>query len=83
MKTEFLKWGNSLALRVPNAFAKEVGASVGKTADMTVENGALVVKVSNKKKRRRYSLEQLIEGITRENYHREIDWGPPVGNEAW
>jgi antitoxin component of MazEF toxin-antitoxin module len=45
MKTEFLKWGNSLALRVPTAFAKEVGASAGKTADMTIENGALHIKV--------------------------------------
>jgi hypothetical protein len=25
MRTEFLKWGNSLALRVPGAFAKELG----------------------------------------------------------
>jgi antitoxin MazE len=82
MKTEFLKWGNSLALRVPATFAKEVGASAGKAADMTVQNGALVVRV-HKKKRRRYSLEQLLEGITREKYHREIDWGPSVGNEYW
>jgi len=83
MKTEFLKWGNSLALRVPAAIATEVGASAGKTADMTIENGALVVKVEGSRKRRRYSLEQLLEGITPENYHREIDWGPPRGNEAW
>jgi hypothetical protein len=25
MKVEFLKWGNSLALRVPKAFAQEMG----------------------------------------------------------
>jgi len=27
MQVKFLKWGNSLALRVPNAFAKELGAT--------------------------------------------------------
>jgi len=83
MRVEFLKWGNSIALRVPKAFAEEVGASEGKQADMTVENGALVVKVTNKKKRRRYSLESLVAEITPENIHPETDWGPPRGHESW
>jgi antitoxin MazE len=82
VRTEFVKWGNSLALRVPSAFAKEVGAAEGKRAEMTVENGALVVKVA-RAKRRRYNLEKLIAGITKENRHPEIDWGPPVGDEIW
>lgn len=82
MRTEFQKWGNSLALRVPSAFAKEIGAAEGQAVDMTVENGALVVKVTARK-RRRYELEQLIGEITEENRHDEISWGPPVGNEVW
>jgi antitoxin MazE len=28
-------------------------------------------------------LEQLVAGITPENRHRELEWGPPVGNEVW
>ena len=83
MRIEFLKWGNSLAVRVPGAFAKEVGAAEGKRAEMTVENGALVVKVVKTRKRRRYSLETLIAGITEENRHAETDWGGPVGHEVW
>lgn len=82
MKTEFMKCGNSLVLRIPSGLAREVGASVGKTAEMTIENGALI-EVEGNKKRRRYSLEQLLEGITRENYYQEIDCGPSRGNEAW
>jgi len=83
MKIEFLKWGNSLALRVPSAFAKEIGATEGKRADLSIENGALVVKVARPKKRRRYSLGELVDGITEKNRHPETDWGPPVGNEIW
>jgi antitoxin MazE len=83
MKIEFLRWGNSLALRVPKAFAEEVGAVEGKRAEMTTENGALVIKVAKPKKRRRYNLESLVNGITEENRHAEIDWGPPVGGEVW
>jgi len=83
MRIEFLKWGNSLALRVPKAFAQEVGAAEGKRADLTVENGALVVRVARPKKRRRYALENLVDGITEENRNPEADWGRPRGNEAW
>jgi antitoxin MazE len=83
MKVEFLRWGNSLALRVPKPFAEEIGAVEGKAAEMTAENGVLVVKVAKRRKRRRYNLEDLINAITEENRHAETDWGPPLGNEAW
>ena len=83
MKIEFLRWGNSLALRVPKAFAEEIGAVEGKAAEMTAENGVLVVKVAKRRKRRRYNLENLINAITEENRHPEVEWGAPVGNEVW
>ena len=84
MKVSFQKWGNSLALRVPKAFADEIGASDGKTAEMTVSNGKLLIEVSRPQRRkRRYALEELVARITPENRHEEIDWGPSVGNEAW
>jgi antitoxin MazE len=83
MRTEFVKWGNSIALRVPKVVAEEIGASEGKQADMTVENGALVVKVTNRKRRRRYSLASLIAKVTPENIHPAADWGPRRGSEAW
>jgi hypothetical protein len=34
-------------------------------------------------KKHRASLAQLMKGATKENSHPEIDWGPPVGREAW
>ena len=83
MKVEFLKWGNSLALRVPKAFAEEIGAVEGKRGEMTAENGTLIVKVAKPKRRRRFNLENLINGITEENRHPEFDWGAPVGGEVW
>ena len=47
MKIEFLKWGNSQALRIPKAFAQEIGASVGKAANMEVRGGKLVVEIAS------------------------------------
>ena len=84
MRVAFQKWGNSLALRVPKAFADEIGASDGKIAEMTMSNGKLVIEVLRAKRRkRRYSLDNLVAGITPDNRYEEIDWGPPVANEAW
>ncbi len=83
MKVEFLKWGDSLALRIPKAFAEKIGAAEGKPAEMTIEKGAIVVRITKRKKHRRYDLENLINAITEENRHPEIEWGPPVGNEVW
>ena len=84
MKIAFLKWGNSLALRIPKAFAQEIGATVGKAANMEVREGKLVVEIAKpKRRRRRYTLEQLVAGIRPENRHCELEWGPPVGNEVW
>jgi antitoxin component of MazEF toxin-antitoxin module len=41
------------------------------------------MRVVKSRKRRRFDLEDLINGITDQNRHPETDWGPPVGNEAW
>jgi antitoxin MazE len=84
MKVAFQKWGNSLALRVPKAFADEIGASDGRAAEMIVSNGRLVIEIARPQRRkRRYTLDELVAGITPHNRHEVIDWGPPVGNEVW
>ena len=83
MKVAFQKWGNSLALRVPKAFADEIGASDGKAAEMIVRDGKLVIEVARRRRKRHYALDELVAGITPANRHEEANWGPSVGNEAW
>jgi antitoxin MazE len=53
MKVKFLKWGNSLALLVPNAFAQEIGATIGKAATMEVRDGNLVIELVKPNRRQR------------------------------
>jgi antitoxin component of MazEF toxin-antitoxin module len=33
--------------------------------------------------RKKYSLAQLLAAVTPDNIHAEVDFGPPVGREAW
>jgi antitoxin MazE len=80
MNALFSKWGNSVALRIPAAFAKELGVSEGKAAEITIRDGSLVVTpVAGPV----YTLDQLLDGMTTENMYGEIDTGGPVGNEVW
>jgi antitoxin MazE len=80
MRAKIQKWGNSLALRIPKAVAEIAGFSEGHEVELVVEEGRVVVKPVRK---RRYTLDELVAGITEENRHEEIDTGPSVGNEAW
>jgi antitoxin MazE len=79
MTTQVAKWGNSLALRLPRAVAAEADIADGDAVDVTVEDGAIVVRPAA----RRYSIDELAGRITPKNRHRETDWRRPVGNEAW
>ncbi|NJL35857.1 MAG: AbrB/MazE/SpoVT family DNA-binding domain-containing protein [Leptolyngbyaceae cyanobacterium RM2_2_4] len=72
------KWGNSLAIRIPQNLAKEINLAEGVEIDLEVINGALVLKP---KVRKRYSLSELVMEITPDNLHAEIDAGGAVGNE--
>lgn len=73
------KWGNSLALRIPNAFAREIAVGEGASVDISVVDGALVIRpvdVSHV-----FDLDVLLSGITEENRHGEVATGRSVGNE--
>jgi antitoxin MazE len=43
MKTRVQKWGNSLALRIPKAFATEAGFRADAPVELSLVEGALVV----------------------------------------
>ena len=80
MKTRIQKWGNSLALRIPKSFAREVGMDNETTVEMSLVEGKLVVSPVVKPKP---TLEDLLALVTDENVHGEVDTGPAVGDEAW
>lgn len=80
MVSTVAKWGNSLAVRIPQYVVKEIQLSEGAEVDLLIIDGNLVIKP---RPRRRYSLEELVSAITSENLHSEVESGVAVGNEAW
>lgn len=74
------KWGNSLAILIPENIAKEIDLAEGSEVKIDIVNGNLVLKP---KKRKKYTSNQLVEEITPDNLHNEIDIGIIKGNEIW
>ena len=68
--TQISKWGKSLGLRLPKSIAQEARLDEGDTVDVSVDNGAIVIRAS----RSRYSLDELVRRITPKNRHDESDW---------
>ena len=79
MTTKVQKWGNSLAIRIPRAFAEAGRLSENAPVELTVVSGRLVME----RVPERLSLADLLERVTQENRHEEMDWGKPEGEEVW
>jgi antitoxin MazE len=74
------KWGNSLAIRIPRMVAEQVDVTEGTEITFTVSGNSIVI---TPKKRKKYTLDELLEGMTPEKFHPEFETGNTVGNEDW
>ena len=81
MSTKVQKWGNSLAVRIPDDVVEEAGFVPGK--EVTVKNVRNTVVIAPARAKRRPTLEELVARITPENRHEAVDWGAPMGREIW
>jgi antitoxin MazE len=80
MRARVQRWGNSLALRIPKAFATETRLEPGSEVELTLDEGRLVVTPVGESS---YRLEDLLAQVTMDNRHDEIGTGTPFGAEAW
>ena len=71
MKTQVGKWGNSLAVRIPRTYAKELELEEGTELEVTRVDGGLLLRP----RKLEYTLEELLKEIKPENIHGETDWG--------
>jgi antitoxin MazE len=74
--TTIQKWGNSLAIRIPKAFADEIGLHQGSQIDIRIVDGQLVIRPVHKPA---YDLSTLLNQVTEDNLHLEIDTGASTG----
>jgi antitoxin MazE len=74
------KWGNSAAVRIPAAVLDAAGLKADDAVEVHEEDGRVVIE---KARPQPITLEWLLAGITPDNLHEEVDFGPPVGREFW
>lgn len=71
-------WGNSASVRIPATVLAASRLAVDQAVDVREEDGRIVIEPIHVN-----ALEALIAGITPENQHGEVSFGPAVGNEAF
>ncbi len=77
METKTVKMGNSLAFIVPKPIAEKCGLMENTPVDISLRDDEIVVRPRRKK----YTLSELLSGITPDNMHEEVGRGEPVGQE--
>ncbi|MEH2059999.1 MAG: AbrB/MazE/SpoVT family DNA-binding domain-containing protein [Nostoc sp.] len=74
------KWGNSLAIRIPKAVAEQAHITEGTGIELSVQGDNIII---TPQKRKKYTLDELLEGMTADKFHPEFETGNAVGNEHW
>lgn len=79
MEVTIQKWGNSLAIRIPGSYAKDIRLQQGSCVDLIKGKDKLVIMP----KKPGLKLKNLLAGITADNVHNEEFTEGPVGKEIW
>jgi antitoxin MazE len=80
MKAIIRRWGNSLALRIPGAFSRELGLGEATSVEMHIVKSSLVIKPEAAQKP---DLNKLLAKINKENLHAAVETGVVAGKEIW
>jgi len=74
---QIVKWGNSLAIRIPKPVAEEAGVTEGDAIELKAHQGEIQVRL----RERVPSLQELVSQITPENRHGETMVDREIGKE--
>ena len=76
-KAQVVKWGNSLAVRIPKTVAEEARMQEGDSIVIEAKRGRVELRRAEKVP----TLEELVAQITLKNRYEETTWGPDRGKE--
>jgi antitoxin MazE len=79
MNTQMVKWGNSLAVRIPKPVVEEARMKEGDSLEIEV---AAEGRIELRRASKIPTLAQLVSQITPENRYTEISSGAEVGKEV-
>ena len=80
MRIQVKKWGNSASVRIPARLMAAASLSVDQDVDIRAEGGRIVIEPVRSPV---YNLNELLDRMTPDTFHDDVDFGPPVGREIW
>lgn len=79
MESSVNRWGNSLAVRIPKAFAAEASLEENSPVEIVMDGNRIVIEPAQRK----WELSKLLSAVDAGNIHSAVEWGDKRGNEAW
>jgi antitoxin MazE len=80
MRVQVKKWGNSASVRIPASVMAAASLRIDQQVEVREEDGRVIIEPVAEPA---YSLDRLLAAMTPETFHDEVDFGAPVGDEAW
>ena len=80
MRVQVKKWGNSATVRIPATVMAAASLRIDQVVDVREEGGVVLIEPVTAPS---YDLDDLIARMTPDTFPEEIDFGPPLGREAW
>ena len=80
MRVHVKKWGNSASVRIPSGIMRAVDLRIDQAVDVREEGGRIVIEPLATSGA---DLDSLLAAMTPDTFHEEVDFGHPVGREAW
>jgi antitoxin MazE len=77
MQAYIRKWGNSLGLRIPLRWAKQLNLHQGSAVILEIDQDRIIIQPP------KYCLETMLSEITAKNQHHPILDDDKTGNEEW
>jgi antitoxin MazE len=79
MQVALQKWGNSLALRIPAGFARQIRIRQGDPVKLSLGENKLMIQPAKPS----FEAKSLIRKIKTKQTHQETNWGGRAGAEIW
>jgi antitoxin MazE len=77
MEAVLKEWGNSLAIRIPKTFLKEMNLKKDNKLEINIVDNKIVIESKD------VDLQSMLNKINKNNIHKEIDFGKSEGKEVW
>jgi antitoxin MazE len=80
MRVHVKKWGNSASVRIPSSVMAAAALRIDQPVDVREEGGRVIIEPIAAPA---FDLDDLLAQMTPDTFPEDVDFGRPVGGEAW